>query len=157
MLNTDRWFLYNTLLNSPLHRKWSQHCLYCQFWVPPPQKEPACLPSVAPACQEVDGRLSGGPSRESAVAGCDRVQGIGTRLAVQCGRVKLFKCFSRKPLDLSCALWYVWEGGFDFYSVHQWHQSFAKESLFLMATRLSYVFKECFKYFNFKDLIKSFF
>jgi len=53
----------------------------------------------------MDGCLEG--LRERAMAGCDRVQGIGTRLAVQCGRVKLFKCCSRKPSDLSCALWSV--------------------------------------------------
>lgn len=117
------------------------------------QRVSPVLPQLAKRL--MDGCLEG--LRESAVAGCDRVQGIGTRLAVHCGRVKLFKCCSRKPSDLSCALWYVWESGFDLNSVHQEYQSSAKESLFLMPTRLCFIFKECFKYFNFKGLIKSFF
>lgn len=91
----------------------------------------------------MDGCLEG--LGESAVAVCDRVQGIGTRLAVQCDRVKLFKCCSRKASDLSCALCCIWESGSDFYTVHRGHPSSVEESLFLMATRLSYIFR----YFSF--------
>lgn len=78
----------------------------------------------------MDGCLEG--LGESAVAGCDRVQGIGARLAVLCDRVKLLKCCSRKASDLSCALCCIWERGSDFYTVHWGHPSSEEESLFLM-------------------------
>lgn len=98
---------------------------------------PLCCPRMPKGL--MDGCLEG--LGESAVAGCDRVQGIGTRLAVQCDGVKLFKCCSRKASDLSCALCCIWESGSDFYTVHQRHPSPVEKSLILIATRLSYIFR----------------
>ncbi len=111
-------------------------------------KGAACLPCVVPECQEVDGRLSGGPLEKAQWQYVIEFREFGTRLAVQCDRVKLFKCCSWRhqtfPVLFAAFREWIWL----LYCSPRASGPLWKKSLFLMATKLSYIFR----YFSFLHL-----